>query len=130
LPAQHPEHDWALQMQLPPAHAWPASQIAPPPHWQVPPGPQVFARIASQATQAPPEVPHVLMLTELHDGPEQQPCAQVVESHPAHTPPLHAPPSGHGWHAPPAVPHCVLVGLVTQLVPAQQPAQDCESHPQ
>jgi hypothetical protein len=130
LPAQQPEHDWALQTQLPPEHVTPLSHVGPLPHWQVPPEPQAFARSGSQATQAPPAVPHVLRLAELHDGPEQQPSGQVVELQPEQTPLLHPPPSGHAWHAPPALPHCDPVGLATQLVPAQQPAQDWGSHPQ
>ena len=61
-------------------HITPVTQEVPEPQRQ-PLKPQLSERWRSQAAQAPPLVPHWLMVPGARQVvPEQQPCEQVVES--------------------------------------------------
>lgn len=55
----------ALHSQAPPTHAWPRAQAGPLPHWQVP-WAQLSARVALQAEQLAPAVPHSAAVGMVH----------------------------------------------------------------
>ena len=150
VPSQQPAHEVPSQMHAPLTQRWPVAQGDPVPQRQAPPV-QVSVSSASHAMQAPPPEPHasgVGIATQL--VPEQQPPAQVVESHtqapieqrcPAeHGGPLpHAQsPAGlqrsdvigsHATQALPPVPHVVMPDIVQTSEAVQQPdGQDVPSH--
>lgn len=61
-PAQHPSGQLvASQMHWPPKQRWPVSQVGPWPHAQSPLALQLSALLASQATQAAPPTPQVVV---------------------------------------------------------------------
>jgi hypothetical protein len=127
-PAQHPPaHDVASQMQAPATQCWPGSHGARPPHWHWPLAAQVSARVASQAAQGTPPVPHVAGEGAVHTAPRQQPPAQVAAVQALHPPPLQISGATQAAHAPPPPPQAPFAEPGRQAVPAQQPPQDEES---
>src|SRR5207244_1545148 len=66
-----------LHTHCPLAHAWPAAHAGFPPHLQLPPE-QLSAVEMSQATQAPPPVPHWASEATLQEFPAQQPLGHDI----------------------------------------------------
>jgi hypothetical protein len=105
---------------------------------QVPPE-HVSVFSGSHVLQAPPPVPHVVVVAVLQTSPAQHPLGQVVASQ-THAPPTHFDPGLHAGpvpqvhaplqeseevgsqvaHPPPAVPHEEVDGAL-QTLPAQHP---------
>ena len=89
-----------------PTQCWPTAHAAAPPHMQTPAEVQVFA-VIPQFVQADPFVPQAATVGGfVQVDPEQQPNAQLVESHPLQTPPEHVPPPQFE-HTPPPDPQSV-----------------------
>jgi hypothetical protein len=128
-PEQQPEgHEVASHAQTPLTQCCPVAQGGPLPHWQVPLG-QRSARMAPQGEQAWPAGAQALALQATQVGPEQQPAAQLDESHPLHTPAAQVP-GVQLWQVPPPVPQAESSPPGRQVEPEQQPLQDNESHTQ
>ncbi len=104
LPEQQPEQDVASQMQAPPTHRWPMAHEGLAPQLHAPAVEQLSARVASQAMQAAPPVPHVDKAGVRHALPEQQPVGQFVAEQPLQRPPMQLSPIAQAWHAAPPVP--------------------------
>jgi hypothetical protein len=90
----------ALQVHVPPTHAWPCAHSLPPPHEQEPEL-QPFERVVSQAAHAAPAVPQVLSVLGVMQvtPPWQQPLAHEAALQ-THCPATHCWPVPQGSFEP------------------------------
>jgi hypothetical protein len=122
-PEQQPlGHEALSHVQAPPTQCCPEPQGGLVPQVQEP-AEHMSAVKGLHAVHATPLVPHVMNDDGLlHVGPEQQPVAQLVTSHPVQVPEDVQVPGLHDWHMPPPLPHTVLEWPVWHVpLPSQQP---------
>jgi len=131
VPVQQPSgHEVVSQTQAPTAQRWPAPQAAAVPQAQLPLVAQLSALFTSQATQAPPAVPHAAVPATLQVAPEQQPLAQVVLLQLLHTPAVQVSTPGQTSQIRPALPQAPRSFPDWQSSPEQQPRHEMASQMQ
>jgi hypothetical protein len=133
VPEQQPVGQPVLShTQLLPLQCWPLTQAGPVPQRQLPEVEQALARVALQAEQAAPLLPHCEAVAgETQLVPLQHPLAQLAELQPAHAWLVQLPPPHEAQVAPP-VPQALLdVPDWHWLLPSQQPVgHEVPSHTQ